>query len=119
MIVFWRLVNPGGASDGAVECMCGEGGSETAVAGAPSTIDKETLQWRSSRRNLQTISVLRELWQLRLSYIRLITFTCRDTHVMYTVTYTHMYIYHVHTNTPSHSNIDLNQQYSTIYLIHK
>lgn len=35
----WRLPKPGGASDGAVEWMCGEEGSETADAGAHSTID--------------------------------------------------------------------------------
>ena len=37
IIVQQRQVNPGGASDGAVEWICGEGGSETADAGAPST----------------------------------------------------------------------------------
>lgn len=56
--VCWRLVNSGGASDCAVEWMCGEEGSETADAGAPSTIDGKTLRWRSSCRYLQTIPVL-------------------------------------------------------------
>ncbi len=37
-----RLVNPGGAGDGAVEWMCGGKGSETADAGAPSTLDGKT-----------------------------------------------------------------------------
>lgn len=52
-------INPGGASDVAVERMCGEEGSETADAGAPSTIiDGKTPRWRSSCRYLKTVPVL-------------------------------------------------------------
>lgn len=38
--------------------MCGEEGSETADAGAPSTIDGKTLRRRSLCRYLQTVPVL-------------------------------------------------------------
>lgn len=56
MIVCRRLVNPGGASDGAERWGGGEeDGSETAGAGAPSTKDG---RWRSSCRYLQTVPVL-------------------------------------------------------------
>lgn len=41
-----------------MESTCGEEGSETADAGAPSTIDGKTLQWGSPCRYLQTIPVL-------------------------------------------------------------
>lgn len=58
IIVCWRQGNPGRASDGAVEWMCGEEGSETADAGAPSTIDGKTLRRRSLCRYLQTVPVL-------------------------------------------------------------
>lgn len=58
MIVHWRLVNPGGASDSDVEWMCVEEGSETADAGAPFTTNGKILLWRSSCRYLRTIPML-------------------------------------------------------------
>lgn len=39
IIACWRLANPDGASDRAVEWICGEGGSEIADAEAPSTMN--------------------------------------------------------------------------------
>lgn len=107
IIVCWRIVNPGRASSG-------EEGSETADAGAPSTLDvKHCVGGAHAETCKRFLCSVRELWQLRLSHIRLITFTRRNTHacVIYTHTYTgyaRTYI-HICTQThTNHSNVDLN-----------
>ena len=107
IIVCWRIVNPGGASSG-------EEGSETADAGAPSTLHVKHCAGGAHAETCKLfLCSVRELWRLRLSHIRLITFTCRNTHAR--VTYTHTYTgyartyTHICTQTHSnHSNVDLN-----------
>lgn len=54
IIACWRLANPDGASDRAVEWICGEGGSEIADAEASSTMNCQTLRWRGPCRHLHT-----------------------------------------------------------------
>lgn len=50
-----------------------------------------------------SVCSVRELWQFRLSYIRLITFTCKETHAhMMVQTFIHVFTFiypHVHANS--------------------